>query len=322
LGQATAQYTGIAVSQSAPVIMVMGPTASGKTELAVELAQRLPCDIVSVDSALVYRYMDIGTAKPAPEVLKTAPHRLIDILDPTESYSAARFAEDALREIEQIVAAGRIPLLVGGTMLYFRALQKGLSWLPAADSEIRRRLSAEAGERGWESLHERLTEVDPESAARIHPNDPQRIQRALEVFELTGRTMTELHAEGVANKFPYRAVKLALAPKDRGLLHERIKLRFERMLELGFVDEVRGLRARGDLNPDLPSMRAVGYRQVWDYLAGNQAYAEMVQMGIVATRQLAKRQLTWLRAEPDTLWFDPADGKTVDRILKALKIIS
>lgn len=299
-------------------VFLMGPTASGKTDLAVELVQRLPCDIISVDSALVYRGMDIGTAKPGPDLLARAPHRLIDICDPGEAYSAARFREDALGEMAEITAAGRIPLLVGGTMLYFRALQYGLSELPQADPELRRRLETEAAEHGWEALHQRLAQVDPQAAGRIHPNDPQRIQRALEIFELTGRPLTELQRQDGVQKLPYRLVKLVRAPKDRSLLHERIAQRFHRMLELGFEDEVRGLLARGDLSLDLPSMRSVGYRQMALYLQGEYSREEMIERSIIATRQLAKRQLTWLRADPELFWLDEEAG---DLCTQALKFI-
>lgn len=282
----------------------MGPTASGKTDLAVHLATHFPVDLISVDSALVYRGMDIGTARPEPEVLRRAPHRLIDICDPADAYSAARFREDALREMTLIGEQGRIPLLVGGTMLYFRALQRGLAPMPAADPEIRQAIVAEAEEHGWEAVHARLVEVDPEAGARIHPNDPQRIQRALEVYELTGEPMSKLHSQSPDDAIPWRLVKIAIAPGDRTILHARIEQRFRQMLEAGFVEEVRVLRARGDLHRDLPAMRAVGYRQAWSYLAGELSYGEMVERAIIASRQLAKRQLTWLRSEPDTAWFD------------------
>ena len=280
-----------------PCLFLMGPTASGKTDLAVALVEALPCEIVSVDSALVYRGMDIGTAKPDAETLARAPHRLIDFLDPAESYSAARFRADALCEIRSILAAGRVPLLVGGTMLYFRALQYGLSELPSADATVRARLDAWAAREGWSALHAYLQQVDPVSAARIHPNDPQRLQRALEVFELTGRPLSSFHAQGRAGDFDYRLLKLGLVPRDRALLHARIAARFETMLAAGLVDEVKALRARGDLDISMPSMRSVGYRQVWEYLDGNYDYATMVTKGVAATRQLAKRQLTWLRSE-------------------------
>jgi len=303
-------------------LCLMGPTASGKTELALELVQALPCDIISVDSALVYRGMDIGTAKPGPDILKIAPHRLIDICNPTESYSAARFREDALHEMEAIFANGRIPLLVGGTMLYYRALQYGLSKLPGADPTVRARLEAEADEQGWEWMHQRLAQVDPIAAARIHPNDPQRIQRALEVFELTGKTLTELQKRDGEPKLPYRLIKIARAPKDRAVLHQRIAQRFHQMLELGFEDEVRGLLAQEGITPNLPSMRSVGYRQMLEYLAGNLRHEAMVERGIIATRQLAKRQLTWLRSEPDLHWLDDEAGDLCSQALKWLKSAS
>ena len=290
------------------VILLMGPTASGKTDLAVELVERLPCDIISVDSALVYRAMDIGTAKPDPGILERAPHRLVDICDPSESYSAARFCEDAEQAMAQILAAGRVPLLVGGTMLYFRALQQGLSPLPGADPGVRARLDAEADSEGWVALHRRLAAVDPQSAARIHPNDPQRIQRALEVYEITGRSLSRLMETQRTRVLPYRFLKLVRAPEERETLHRRIGHRFLTMIELGFEGEVRALWARGDLTVDLPSMRCVGYRQMLKYLFGEYTFNEMVQRGIIATRQLAKRQLTWLRSEPDTHWIGDRDG--------------
>jgi tRNA dimethylallyltransferase len=252
---------------------------------------------------MVYRGMDIGTAKPGPEVLAAAPHRLIDIRDPADAYSAARFRADALREMADIAAKGRVPLLVGGTMLYFRALQQGLSALPEADPEVRARLEEDARHLGWEGLHRRLAEVDPEAARRIHPNDPQRIQRALEVYEVTGRPLSRLLAEDPARELlPYRPIKLVRAPRDRAVLHERIERRFRQMLDRGFEDEVRRLWARGDLRAEMPSMRCVGYRQMLKYLFGEYTFEEMVQRGIVATRQLAKRQYTWLRAEADCHW--------------------
>lgn len=291
------------------VICLMGPTASGKTGVAVELVQQLPLDIVSVDSALVYRGMDIGTAKPDAETLRLAPHRLIDIRDPVQPYSAAGFRDDALQEIASIHAAGRIPLLVGGTMLYFRALEQGLSELPAADPDVRARLEAEAKIRGWAAMHERLARIDPVAAARIHPNDPQRIQRALEVYDITGLSMTEQFERSPDTAPPLRFLKIALVPEDRAVLHERIQRRFNIMLEQGFLDEVSALRARGDLDPDMPSMRAVGYRQAWAHLDGKLSAQEWVERAIVATRQYAKRQLTWLRSEGNT---NPVDPSIVD----------
>ncbi len=290
-------------------ILLMGPTASGKTALALELAARFPCDIISVDSAQVYRGLDIGTAKPGPEVLAATPHRLIDICEPTEAYSAARFRADALGEMAESVARGRIPLLVGGTLLYFRALQQGLSSLPEADPALRARLEGEAETLGWEDLHRRLLAVDPEAGTRIHPHDSQRIQRALEVFELTGRPLSQLQREsGPESPLPYRLLKLVRAPRERAVLRERIAVRFQAMLEAGFEEEVRNLWARGDLTPDLPAMRSVGYRQILNYLLGGSSFGVMIERGVIATRQLAKRQLTWLRAEPDCHWiFDDED---------------
>ena len=290
-------------------VLLMGPTASGKTALAVELAGRFPCDVISVDSAQVYRGLDIGSAKPGPEVLAATPHRLIDICEPTEAYSAARFREDALREMAEIAARGRVPLLVGGTLLYFRALQQGLSSLPEADPGIRARLEGEAAALGWAELHRRLLAVDPDAGARIHPHDAQRIQRALEVFEITGRPLSQLQREpGPENPLPYRLLKLVRAPRERAVLRERIALRFQAMLEAGFEEEVRTLWARGDLTPDLPAMRSVGYRQILNYLLGDSSFGVMIERGVIATRQLAKRQLTWLRAEPDCHWiFDDED---------------
>jgi len=312
----------MAVIPENSVICLMGPTASGKTELAVELVQALPCDIISVDSALVYREMDIGTAKPGSDVLEIAPHRLIDICDPTETYSAARFRADALREMEKIFAKGRTPLLVGGTMLYYRALQYGLSKLPEADPAVRAQLEAEAARVGWKQMHQRLVQIDPVASARIHPNDPQRVQRALEVFELTGQTLTELQNRDGEQTLPYNLIKLARAPKDRTVLHQRIAKRFRQMLELGFEYEVKRLLARADITPNLPSMRSVGYRQMSAYLAGQYSYEQMVERGIIATRQLAKRQLTWLRSEQDIHWLDDEVGNLCSQALKYFKSVS
>lgn len=296
------------------ILCIMGPTAAGKTGLAVELVQRLPFEIISVDSAMVYRGMDIGTAKPERDMLDIAPHHLIDILDPAQSYSAAKFRADALALMEQILERGRLPLLVGGTMLYFRALQYGLSELPAADSELRAELEARAAQQGWEAMHAELARVDPSTAARIHPNDPQRIGRALEVYELSGRPMSEWFEQGRGETSPYAFVNLALAPPERATLHERIAERFHRMLELGLVDEVRALYERGDLHAELPSMRAVGYRQVWSYLAGEGSFAQMAERGVIATRQYAKRQYTWLRSDASLHWLDPATPRLLDRV--------
>lgn len=298
-----------------PIICLMGPTAAGKTALAIALAERLPMEIISVDSALVYRGMDIGTAKPEPHVLAEIRHHLVDILEPTESYSAAQFRADALEAIASILARGRIPLLTGGTMLYFRALEHGLSELPPADPEIRARLEREAHEHGWPALHARLAQVDPEAAGRIHANDPQRIQRALEVFEITGQPLSSLQKRAGGGPFPYPLAKWVVAPKDRSWLHARIAERFRQMLAKGFVDEVVALRARGDLDLSMPSMRAVGYRQVWEYLDGRYDYGAMVERGIAATRQFAKRQLTWLRAERDAEWFASEEPQQLERLV-------
>ena len=282
----------------------MGPTASGKTALAVELVKHLGCGIVSMDSAMVYRGMDVGTAKPGPEVLNVAPHELIDILDPGESYSAARFRADALAAMDKIRAAGRTPLLVGGTMLYFDALQHGLSDLPAADPQLRSELDARGASIGWPALHAELAHLDPAAAARIHPNDPQRIQRALEVCYISGRPLSELQRRSTVESGEYRYVKLGITPVERSQLHGIIERRFRSMMEKGFLDEVARLRERGDLHPGLPSMRAVGYRQLWQHLDGECSLDEAVRRGIVATRRYAKRQRTWLRSEPDVTWFD------------------
>jgi len=290
--------------QLPPAIFLMGPTAAGKTGMAVELARRYPVDIISVDSAMVYRQMDIGTAKPDAAVLHQAPHRLIDIRDPAESYSAAEFRDDALLEMEKITAQGRVPLLVGGTMLYFRALGGGLADLPAANSALRQHLEAEAQEFGWPALHLRLQQLDPLIASRIHPNDPQRIQRALEVISITGRPMSELQGQQSAENVDYRILRLVVCPDSRAELHRRINQRFLQMLQQGFMQEVRALMERGDLNPKMPALRCVGYRQAWSHLQGEMDEPEMIRQAQAATRQLAKRQLTWLRRETEALWYD------------------
>lgn len=291
-----------------PAILVTGPTAAGKTELALALAERFPCELISVDSALVYRGMDIGTAKPSPEVLARFPHRLVDLCEPSEPYSAARFRADALAAMAEITAAGRIPLLVGGTMLYWRALADGLSPLPAAQPQVRAHLAAQQAQRGAAAMHAWLAEVDPVTAARVHPNDPQRVQRALEVYLVSGRPMSALWADVANDALPYRVLKLVRSPRERAVLHRRIAARFEAMLAAGFEDEVRRLRARGDLHAELPAMRCVGYRQFWSYLDGAFGYAEMVARALAATRQLAKRQYTWLRAETDCRWLWDQDA--------------
>ena len=283
----------------------MGPTASGKTGAAIDLVEKLPVEIISVDSALVYRDMNIGTAKPDAETLAKAPHHLIDIIDPTSAYSAANFRNDALRFMADITSRGKIPLLVGGTMLYFKALQGGLSGLPEANQEVRARLDARAALIGWPAMHEKLALIDADSAARLEPNDMQRIQRALEVFEITGESMTALYAKQTSEALPYKLLKIALVPSDRKVLHERIALRFDQMLQAGFVDEVRALIAKyPSLTPESTSMRCVGYRQALEHLAGDYDVAELRDRGIFATRQLAKRQLTWLRGMDDILALD------------------
>lgn len=281
------------------VICLMGPTASGKTSLAIEMVKHYPCDIISVDSAMVYRGMNIGTAKPDAATLKIAPHRLIDCCDPAERYSAGHFREDALREIAAVHAAGKIPLLVGGTMMYFRVLLHGLATLPCADASIRQHLNERAAQEGTEVLHAELASIDPGAASRIHANDLQRIQRALEVYQLTGKSITSLQQAGTSALAGFNVCQLALMPASRERLHERIALRFQQMLAQGLVDEVRALYARDDLDVTLPSVRSVGYRQVWDYLAGTIDAVTMEESAIAATRQLAKRQMTWLRTWPD-----------------------
>lgn len=284
----------------------MGPTASGKTAVAIDLVRHFPFEIISVDSALVYRGMDIGTAKPDAATLAAAPHRLIDIRDPHEPYSAAEFRTDALKAMAEITAAGRIPLLTGGTFLYFRTLEAGLSDLPAADPVVRARLEAEASEIGWNAMHVKLSRLDPVSAARIDANDPQRIQRALEVYTLSGEPLSAFHARGRGGEFPYQVMKLGLEVTDRPVLHERIQTRFKQMLETGLVAEVRQLMEREDFDARLPAMRAVGYRQVIEHLEGRLNADEMVERAIAATRQYAKRQMTWLRGETGLVNF-PAE---------------
>ncbi|MBP1145304.1 tRNA (adenosine(37)-N6)-dimethylallyltransferase MiaA [Pseudomonas congelans] len=315
-----------------PAIFLMGPTAAGKTDLAIELTKVLPCELISVDSALVYRGMDIGTAKPSKAQLAEFPHRLIDILDPAQSYSAADFRSDALAAMAEITARGNIPLLVGGTMLYFKALLDGLADMPAADAQVRAQLEADAQAFGWQSLHDQLAVVDPVSAARIHPNDPQRLIRALEVYRVSGMSMTAHREQQTAQsteaaasgrqQLPYTVANLAIAPADRKVLHQRIALRFEQMLDQGFLDEVLALRSRGDLHSGLPSIRAVGYRQVWDHLDGKLTRDEMQERGIIATRQLAKRQFTWLRSWEDLHWLDSLASDNLSRALKYLGSVS
>ncbi|MGF7453856.1 tRNA (adenosine(37)-N6)-dimethylallyltransferase MiaA [Pasteurella bettyae] len=297
-------------------IFLMGPTASGKTDLAIQLRQELPVEVISVDSALIYKGMDIGTAKPSEEELALAPHRLIDIIDPAESYSAANFRSDALREMQKITAQGKIPLLVGGTMLYYKALLEGLSPLPQADEKVRLEIEKKAQKLGWPALHQELSQIDPVSAERINPNDSQRINRALEVFYISGKSMTEL-TEQKGEEIPYNILQFAIAPQERALLHERIELRFHKMLELGFQQEVEKLYRRGDLHIDLPSIRCVGYRQMWEYLRGDYSYEEMIFRGIAATRQLAKRQITWLRGWKYPIqWLDSLKNAENKEIIK------
>jgi tRNA dimethylallyltransferase len=296
-------------SQHKPLaVAIMGPTASGKTAAALAIAKEIPVEIISVDSALVYRGMDIGTAKPSAEELASAPHHLIDIIDPLDAYSVAQFREDAIRLVAGIQARGRLPLLVGGTMMYFKGLNDGLDDLPTADADVRARLDAEAARIGWPGMHAKLREVDPVTADRLAPNDAQRINRALEIYELSGKPMSALLARREKPELPFDLVPFALEPSDRAVLHERIALRFDQMLgkrdDTGIVAEVAGLRARGDLNPNLPSMRCVGYRQAWEYLDGTIDRAQLRETGIIATRQLAKRQLTWLRSMPERIVID------------------
>lgn len=300
-------------------IFLMGPTASGKTGLAIALSQRLPVEIISVDSALIYRGMNIGTAKPDKDELALAPHRLIDIREPEEAYSAADFSRDALAAMAEITAAGRMPLLVGGTMLYFKALLEGLSPLPPADMAVRQRILKEVEADGWTAMHRQLQAIDPVSAARIHPNDPQRISRALEVFFVSGKTLTELtHISGEA--LPYQVHQFAIAPENRQLLHQRIEQRFHQMLAAGFEQEARTLFLRGGLHKDMPSIRSVGYRQMWSYLSGEIDYNEMIFRGICATRQLAKRQMTWLRGWKSVHWLD--SDKPYAALDKVLQVVS
>lgn len=308
---------GVRVSKSLPVIFIMGPTASGKTDLAIELYQQLPSELISVDSALIYKGMDIGTAKPTKEELSSAPHRLIDFLDPSESYSAADFRIDALKAIDEIHQQNKVPVLVGGTMMYFKALLEGISPLPSADIEIRKQIEAQAQTEGWAAVHARLAEVDSVSAKRIHPNDPQRINRALEVYLISGQTMTQLSATK-GDELPFEVLQFAIAPKDKKVLHQRIEHRFKQMIANGFEQEVKQLYDRTDLHLDLPSMRCVGYRQMWEYFDGKHDYDEMVYRGIVATRQLAKRQMTWLRSWKDAKWLESGDKENLQHILSSL----
>lgn len=287
-----------------PAVLIMGPTASGKTAAAIDLVRRHPFSIISVDSANIYRDMDIGTAKPDAETLATAPHALIDIRDPTETYSAAEFREDATLEMHKITRDGQIPLLVGGTMLYFRALLGGMSELPPASETIRRDIEEAAAREGWNRLHAQLRSLDPQAANAIHPNDRQRIQRALEVIRLSGEKMSVLQQQGMKDGLRYRVLKIVVCPESRQQLHEQIERRFKQMLAAGFLDEMKMLRARYSLDPRMPSMRCVNYRQAWQYMEEEITREEMIENALAATRQLAKRQLTWLRQESDAIWYD------------------
>ncbi len=302
-----------------PAILLMGPTASGKTAVAVQLATTLPCEIISVDSALIYKDMDIGTAKPDAETLKRAPHHLINVIEPHESYSAARFRDDALTLMREITERGNIPLLVGGTMLYFKALVEGLNDLPEADSTIRLIIETMADEDGWPGVHDKLRKVDPETAARLEPNDSQRIQRALEIYYITGKSMTDLLKKPKYVYFPYTPIRIALLPADRAVLHQRIEQRFDAMLAAGLVDELRRLQEDYALDHDTPAMRCVGYRQAWNHLNGKISLEELREQGIAATRQLAKRQLTWLRSAEEFTEFDCLADNVGDRVLEYIR---
>jgi tRNA dimethylallyltransferase len=299
-------------------VLLMGPTGSGKSDLAVRLAESLPIEIVSVDSALVYRGMDIGTAKPSLSTRERIPHHLIDIRDAAAGYSVGEFTQDVRQAMLEIWSRGRLPLLVGGTMMYFHALTAGIADLPEANPSVRAEIDARAAQVGWAAVHQELAEVDPEAAARIHINDPQRIQRALEVHRITGETITKLQQSRVSVFADVNVIEFALAPLERGELHTKIELRFKAMLEAGFVEEVRNLYERGDLRPEHPSMRAVGYRQLWRYLMGLCALNEAENQAIVATRQLAKRQMTWLRRRPNARWFDSMRPDVAEAIFDAL----
>ncbi|MDP1932880.1 MAG: tRNA (adenosine(37)-N6)-dimethylallyltransferase MiaA [Gammaproteobacteria bacterium] len=309
-----------------PAICLLGPTASGKTSLAIDVVQRLPCEIINVDSVQVFREMNIGTGKPDTQTLLQAPHRLIDILDPAQAYSVSQFRDDALREMANIRDSGKVPLLVGGTMLYFKALRDGLANMPAADESVRAKILQLAEVQGWAAVHERLSQVDPESALRIHPNDPQRLQRALEVFMISGKSMTAFHrdeAEGLNNTdIPFELHFFSIQPGLRSVLHEKIARRFHQMIKDGFVEEVERLFRRGDLDLTMPSMRAVGYRQVWQYIAGELSFDAMLERGIIATRQLAKRQVTWMRGWDELCDFDSENPETLDLVLKSIERIA
>jgi tRNA dimethylallyltransferase len=306
------------VSKRRSAVLLMGPTGSGKTEAAVRLAEQLPLEIISVDSALVYRGMDIGTAKPSSSVRARTPHHLIDIRDPSQGYSVGEFTLDVQRVMQEIWSRGRQPLLVGGTMMYFHALTAGIADLPEADLAVRAAIDAKAAQAGWAAVHEELAQVDPQAAARIHINDPQRIQRALEVHRITGKTITALQQDRVSAFADVNVMEIALAPLERAELHTKIEMRFKAMLDAGFVQEVRNLYERGGLSPEHPSMRAVGYRQLWRYLAGHIGLNEATDQAIAATRQLAKRQMTWLRRRTDARWLDSMRPDVARAIFDAL----
>ena len=310
-----------AATASAPVVLIMGPTGAGKTDLALRLAERHPVEIISVDSAMVYRGMDIGTGKPARQLLQRYPHHLVDILDPSQPYSAGQFVRDARQVIADVRSRGKLPLLVGGTMLYFRALRRGLAEMPPADVQVRAQIDAAAMTRGWPALHAELAGIDPQAAARIQPSDAQRIQRALEVFRLTGKTLSELHAAGKSTPADLTFAAYAWVPGDRERLYAAIESRFHEMMRMGLLDEVRRLHTRGDLHADLPAIRSVGYRQLWEHLSGGDALKSAVQRAIFATRHLARRQLIWLRAETDLHRLDAlesAAGAHMERAIAAL----
>ena len=303
-----------------PAIFLMGPTASGKTALSVQLAHALGGEIISVDSALVFKDMDIGTAKPTLEERADIPHHLIDILEPSESFSTGHFRTKALALMDAITRRGKIPILVGGTMLYFNALLNGLAVLPEANPEIRARLDQDLAQSGKEALHQRLADIDPQAAARIHPNDPQRIQRALEVYEISGKPLSAFFNEAKGQDLPYQKIKLIIAPPNRKILHDIIAQRFRNMLEQGFIDEVEALYSRGDLSEKIPAIRAVGYRQIWSYLQGEDDIETMAEKAIIATRQLAKRQFTWLRRETDAIGFQTGQADLLQKVLAAVML--
>lgn len=305
-------------STARPAVLIMGPTGAGKTDLVLRLARHRPIEIISVDSAMVYRGMNIGTGKPPPEVLERYPHRLVDILDPSQAYSAGQFVRDAKVAIDEAHRNGRLPVLVGGTMLYFRALRHGLADLPSADPATRAQIDREASARGWPALHGDLALIDPKAAARIQPNDAQRIQRALEVYRLTGKTLTELHAKPQPTELGVQFFAYAWVPGDRERLHAAIEGRFDRMMKDGLLDEVRALHARGDLHADLPAIRSVGYRQLWEHLQGNEALDSAIRRAIFATRQLARRQLIWLRSEVDLRWIDALESSADAQMMQAI----